>query len=292
MRNADQLASPGRGPGEPRGTQAHPAPLAPATFESLRELLHVETGIFLAPRKLTMVQSRLNKRLRALGLTSFDDYLDQLQTHPQGEEASNFINALTTNLTRFFREEHHFQKLVSWLQGLRPLPRPIRVWSAGCSTGEEPYSIAMSLRRAFPAADLRILATDLDSEVLKVAMAGIYDRERVKDLDPELLRFAFLRGRGGQDGCVRVREDLRGLVAFSQFNLLQPDWPKVGGYEAVFCRNVMIYFDPATQRELIGRFHRTLAPWGLLFVGHSESLLDPSLGFEPLGRTAFQRRAR
>jgi chemotaxis protein methyltransferase CheR len=267
-----------------------PAPLEPRTFDALRGLLHARTGIFLAPHKLAMVQSRLNKRLRELGLASYGDYLARLEADAGGNEWTCFVNTLTTNLTRFFREEHHFHRLVEWLRRFPALPRPVRVWSAGCSTGEEPYSIAMVLRAAFPEAGIRILASDLDSAVLAQAMAGVYGLDRVDNLSPEWLRLAFLKGRGEQNGFVRIRPELGDLVTFRQLNLLQAQWPQPGSFEAVFCRNVMIYFNKSTQRELIERFHRTLVPGGLLMVGHSESLLDQALGFEPLGQTVFRRR--
>jgi chemotaxis protein methyltransferase CheR len=272
------------------GEAGHPAALPPEIFEVFRERLQARTGIHLVQAKLPMVQSRLSKRLRQLGLAGFREYQALLEADPAGEEWTCFVNALTTNLTKFFREEHHFRHLVGWLRDFRPLPRPLRIWSAGCSTGEEPYSIAIALRSAFPQASLRILASDLDSAVLRTAAQGVYDLDRVKDLEADWLRFAFLKGRGRQEGLVRIREELRAAVEFRQLNLLGGDWPKPGSFEAIFCRNVMIYFDKATQREVVRRFHRTLAPGGLLLVGHSESILDAALGFESLGGTVFRRR--
>ncbi|WP_316415498.1 CheR family methyltransferase [Mesoterricola silvestris] len=267
-----------------------PSALDPKTFERLRTLLHARTGIHLGPGKLPMVQSRLNRRLRHLGLGTYPEYLAWLESDPGGAEWTAFINALTTNLTRFFREEHHFSKLTQWLRSLDPLPRPIRVWCAGCSTGEEPYSVAMVLHAEFPGSPARILATDLDSAVLQEARAGIYDQARVKDLPAAWLRLAFLKGRGGQAGRVRVRPEVGALVDFHPMNLLEGNWPGPSSFEVIFCRNVMIYFDKETQREIVRRFHRTLVPGGLLMVGHSESLMDASLGFESLGGTVFRRR--
>jgi chemotaxis protein methyltransferase CheR len=267
------------------------APLPAATFATLRDLLHVHTGIALAPHKLTMVQSRLAKRLRSLGIQTFGEYLDRVEG-PQSAEWPEFINALTTNLTSFFRERHHFTRLVELLKPAAT-PRRIRIWSAGCSTGEEPYTLAMTLQKAFSAStSIQILATDLDTAVLDTASNGIYPLARIDDLDQEWKRQAFLKGKGALEGRVRVRPELRQLITFRQMNLLDEAWP-VGNepFQAIFCRNVMIYFDKPTQRKLLKRFHSLLEPEGLLFVGHSEALLDTNLGFQSLGQTIYRRKA-
>ncbi len=266
-------------------------PLSPTTFQTLRSLLHEHSGIALSPHKLTMVQSRLAKRLRALRLDSFEAYLEVLED-PASDEWVHFINALTTNLTSFFREPHHFARLVDLLGAEGPPPRPIRLWSAGCSTGEEPYTLAMTLLRAFgPAQPLEILATDLDTSVLETAARGVYPMARIEGLAEDWRKFAFLRGTGTHEGLARVRPEVRRPIEFAKLNLLDQRWALEGKpFHAIFCRNVMIYFDKPTQRQLLQRFQEVLVPRGLLFVGHSESLLDPTLGFEALGQTIYRKR--
>jgi len=266
-------------------------PLTPATFQTLRSLLHEHSGIALSPHKLTMVQSRLAKRLRTLHLDTYEAYLEVLED-PESDEWVHFINALTTNLTSFFRESHHFPRLVELLGADGPRPRPIRIWSAGCSTGEEPYTLAMTLLRAFgPTQPFEILATDLDTSVLETAARGVYPMARVEGLDEAWRKFAFLRGTGAHEGLVRLRPEIRGPIRFARLNLLDQDWPLEGApFHAIFCRNVMIYFDKPTQRRLLLRFQEAMVPRGLLFVGHSESLLDPTLGFETLGQTIYRKR--
>ena len=266
-------------------------PLSPATFDALRNLLHAHSGIALAHHKITMVQSRLAKRLRALGLRSYEQYHDLLRD-PQAEEWPEFVNALTTNLTSFFREGHHFTRLVELIKPAYAASRRIRIWSAGCSTGEEPYTLAMTLTKAFgSSAAIQILATDLDTAVLNTASRGVYPMARVESLTDEWKRLGFLRGKGENQDQVRIRPELRKLITFTQMNLLDAQWPLEGGpFQAIFCRNVMIYFDKPTQRDLLRRYHGLLEPDGLLFVGHSESLLDNSLGFQSLGQTIYRRK--
>jgi chemotaxis protein methyltransferase CheR len=266
-------------------------PLSPSTFEGLRNLLHTHSGIALAHHKITMVQSRLAKRLRVLGLQSYEQYLDLLRD-PKSEEWPEFVNALTTNLTSFFREGHHFTRLVELIKPAYAASRRIRIWSAGCSTGEEPYTLAMTLTKAFgSSAAIQILATDLDTAVLNTASRGVYPMARVESLTDEWKRLGFLRGKGENQDQVRIRPELRKLITFTQMNLLDAQWPLEGGpFQAIFCRNVMIYFDKPTQRDLLRRYHGLLEPDGLLFVGHSESLLDNSLGFQSLGQTIYRRK--
>ena len=265
-------------------------PLSLETFQALRNLLHSHSGIALAPHKLTMVQSRLAKRLRILGLPDYEAYLEKV-SDPDSDEWAEFINALTTNLTSFFREGHHFSRLVELLEA-QGVPRQLRVWSAGCSTGEEPYTLAMTLAKAFgKSATIQILATDLDTAVLETAARGVYPLARIEGLTDDWKRFAFLRGTGAQQGQVRVRPEIRSLVSFQQMNLRDASWPLEGGpFQAIFCRNVMIYFDKPTQRSLLKRYRALLQPKGLLFVGHSEALLDNSLGFQSLGQTIYRRK--
>lgn len=265
-------------------------PLSTTTFEALRDLLHTHSGIALASHKLTMVQSRLAKRLRILGIKTYEDYLALLEDHAN-EEWSEFINALTTNLTSFFREGHHFTRLVELL-GPKTASRKIRIWSAGCSTGEEPYTLAMTLQKAYGAsAAIQIHATDLDTAVLETASRGVYPVARIENMDESWKRLAFLKGTGAHAGQVRIRPELRQLITFQEMNLRDAKWPlEAGSFQAIFCRNVMIYFDKPTQRDLLRRFHNLLEPEGLLFVGHSEALLDTTLGFQSLGQTIYRRK--
>ena len=266
-------------------------PLSKATFTALRDLLHAHSGIALGVQKQTMVQSRLAKRLRATGIQTYEEYLQRLQ-NPDDGEWSEFINALTTNLTSFFREGHHFTQLVPLLKPFLANSHRIRIWSAGCSTGEEPYTLAMSLLQAFGnTAAIQILATDLDTSVLETAARGVYPMARVDDLDDAWKRLAFLKGAGAQLGQVRVRPEVRQLITFRKLNLLEAAWDlPEAPFQAIFCRNVMIYFDKPTQRKLLKRYRELLEPGGLLFVGHSESLLDNSLGFQSLGQTIYRRK--
>lgn len=262
-------------------------------FRFIARLLYQKAGITLPPAKQDMVYSRLSKRLRALGLTRFRDYTRYLKEH-ESEELEPFLNALTTNLTSFFREAHHFEflrrELLPKLAG-RSTGQPIRIWSAGCSSGQEPYTIAMVLRDNLPAGrNARILATDLDSQVLAQAQAGIYPLEAVEGMEPALLRRHFLRGRGRQQGQVRVKPHVREMVIFRRLNLLEP-WPMKTRFDAIFCRNVFIYFDKPTQTRLATRFADCLAPNGHLFLGHSEILQGLDDRFIPLGRTIYRRAA-
>ncbi len=267
-------------------------PLSAATFSALRDLLHEHSGIALASHKITMVQSRLAKRLRILGIKTYEEYLQVLE-QPDAPEWCEFINALTTNLTSFFREGHHFTRLVELLRAADAQTHRIRIWSAGCSTGEEPYTLAMTLRKAFgEKAPLEILATDLDTAVLNTASRGVYPEARIEGLDDAWKRVGFLRGTGENQGQVRIRPELKTLITFQQLNLLDDHWAlPPEPFQAIFCRNVMIYFDKPTQRKLLKRFHSLLESNGLLFVGHSEALLDAALGFQSLGQTIYRRKA-
>ncbi len=265
-------------------------PLTGETFKALRDLLYEHSGIALAEHKLTMVQSRLAKRLRALGLRTYEEYFDEIR-NPDSPEWTEFVNALTTNLTSFFREGHHFTKLVELLKPAYESSRRIRIWSAGCSTGEEPYTLAMTLLKGFgPSTSISILATDLDTAVLQTAARGVYPMARIEGVDEAWRRLAFQRGTGEQRDQVRIRPEVKKLISFQQLNLLDAKWDLEGApFQAIFCRNVMIYFDKPTQRRLLSRYHQLLEPGGLLFVGHSEALLDNSLGFTSLGQTIYRR---
>jgi chemotaxis protein methyltransferase CheR len=236
-----------------------------------------------------MVYNRLLRRLRAHGVSNFGDYLDLVQADVSAERQA-FVNALTTNLTAFFREPHHFELLATVAAERAGKGRaPLRVWSSACSTGEEAWSIAMVLREAGCAGEIR--ASDIDSEVLRTASAGVYRNERVTDLDPARLKKHFLRGAGANEGLVSIRPELRAMTRFFQLNLQSPAWPQQERYDVIFCRNVVIYFDREGQRRLVARFADMLAPGGLLMVGHSESFPAGHPAFRSCGRTAYERVA-
>lgn len=242
-------------------------------FSRVRQLIHAHAGISLSPSKCEMVYSRLARRLRNHGINRFSDYIDLLEREDRGgEEWQAFVNALTTNLTSFFREAHHFPVLEEHVRSLGR--RQIVLWSCAASTGEEPYSMAMTMVEHFRTWDppVKILATDLDTNVLETAAGGIYPEERVEHLSKERIKRFFMRGSGANAGFVRVREELRKLVVFRQQNLLEPAWNMRGPFDAIFCRNVLIYFDGETQTRLLERFVPLMAPNGLLFAGHSENL--------------------
>lgn len=257
-------------------------------FEQIRGLIYQHAGISLSDGKVDMVYSRIARRLRANGLTSFQGYLDFLDANP--EEWQDFTNSLTTNLTSFFREEHHFPVLAERaLEAKGKGQSPVTLWSSACSTGEEPYSMAMTLVDAFGTwtPPVKILATDLDTNVLKQAYKGIYPIERVEKLSAETRKRFFQRGKGDKAGMVRVRPEIRALVSFHPLNLLDGQWPMRGRFDAIFCRNVLIYFDKPTQYKLLARFHPLLREEGLLFVGHSESLTHAADLFRLRGKTVY-----
>ena len=257
-------------------------------FERVCRLIRQRAGISLNPSKKSMVYSRLARRLRATGKPSFESYLDWLE-QGGGDEWQEFVNALTTNLTSFFREAHHFPVLAEHLQRLKSKPR-INIWCCAASTGEEPYTIAITAQEALGgmAPQVRILATDIDTKVLETAAAGSYRDEAVARLDADLVRKYFLRGSGANAGQVRIRPEVASLVTFRQINLLAPAWPLRAGFDAIFCRNVMIYFDKETQLTLLRRFAPQLNPGGLLFVGHSENFSQARDTFRLLGKTVYE----
>jgi chemotaxis protein methyltransferase CheR len=236
-----------------------------------------------------MVYSRLARRLRALSLTRFHEYLDLLERRGSHAEWDEFMNSLTTNLTAFFREAHHFEILAQQLSAWAS-KRRLRIWCTASSTGEEPYSLAMTLVESFaswtPPAE--VVATDLDTTVLAKADRGVYGVERFDKMHPDRVRRFFLKGTGAQEGHLKVRHELRALVRFERLNLLDPDWQVNGPFDAIFCRNVLIYFDKPTQRRIIERFRPMLQPDGLLFVGHSEGLYHCTDMFRPIGRTVYE----
>ncbi|KQQ96842.1 CheR family methyltransferase [Massilia sp. Leaf139] len=270
-----------------------------ADFERVRALIYRRAGISLADSKQEMVYSRLARRLRATGIQSFGKYLDDLEAGRLGEEWEAFTNALTTNLTSFFREAHHFPLLADHVNGLRGHGKePLTIWCSASSTGEEPYSIAMTLCEAFDSLTppVQIIATDIDTNVLATASEGVYGMERLEKMAPERLKRFFLKGKGRHEGMARVRPELRQLVTFRQLNLLSDSWPlggpNGGQFDAIFCRNVMIYFDKETQRKILARFVPLMKPHALLFAGHSENFLYVSDALRLRGKTVYELNDR
>jgi chemotaxis protein methyltransferase CheR len=262
-------------------------------FNFLRNISNQHSGILVPDDKFDMFYSRLSKRIRLLGFNRFKQYCQYLQDHPD-EEFTEFINAVTTNLTSFFRENHHFEYLsktvLPELLKSNQSQKKIRVWSAGCSTGEEPYSLAMTLLENVPENwDIKILATDLDTNVLAMAAEGIYPNDRVASISDERLQRWFQKGSGIQKNKVRIKSQLRQIIHFNQLNLMQ-DWPMNGFFDFIFCRNVLIYFDRSTKERLANRYGGLLREGGHLFIGHSESLHQLDTPFTLLGNTIYKKR--
>jgi chemotaxis protein methyltransferase CheR len=254
-------------------------------FRVISDRVYRFSGIRLPEGKREMVYARLARRLRALGIGSFDDYVRFLDLEPA--EWEHCTNALTTNVTAFYREEHHFRTLAAHARA-HTGQAPYRVWSAGCSSGEEPYTIAMCLAEATGPTSFEVLATDLDTQVLATAREGVYPLASVEKIDPAQQKRYFLRGTGRFEGRARVRPALASRVEFLRVNLMDREWPVPSGLDAIFCRNVMIYFDKPTQAGLIERFAALLKPQGLFFAGHAESLLDNGRHFRLKGQTVYE----
>jgi chemotaxis protein methyltransferase CheR len=266
-------------------------------FTFMKGFAYQHAGIALSDSKRNLVYGRLSRRLRALGLTSFRDYRDRLE-NGDGSEIERFINSISTNLTKFFREEHHFTHFGTHVAQAFARPdakhggRRLRVWSAGCSTGEEPYTIAVVLRREIPdigRQDIRILATDIDTDVLAKASRGEYPVESLENIPDPYCKY-FEKSEDEDSPNITVEREARSLISFRQLNLLEP-WPFKGPFDAVFCRNVMIYFDGPTKAKLIERFTKMVKPGGWLYIGHSESLLGAHPGLHLEGRTIYRRDA-
>lgn len=258
-------------------------------FAAIRGLIYQHAGINLSASKTHMVYSRLARRLRTTGHTTFKDYLALVEG--DAREWENFINALTTNLTHFFREPHHFDILAEHMRAIAASHsrRPLTIWCAAASTGEEAYSLAMTAVNTFESFSppVKIFASDIDTNVLRKAGSGIYSQERVERLPPSALKQFFLQGQGEYTGFVRVRPELQRLVQFNALNLLDDRWFVHGPLDAIFCRNVMIYFDKETQYKVLQRFVPLLRPDGLLFAGHSESFHHAADLFRTRGRTVY-----
>lgn len=258
-------------------------------FERVRAMIYKRAGIALADSKQEMVYSRLARRLRATGITTFVRYLDDLEAGRLGNgEWESFTNALTTNLTSFFREAHHFPLLAEHIKARRG--EPINIWCSASSTGEEPYSIAITCCEAFNTLTppVHILATDIDTNVLATAAQGVYPMERIEKLSAEQQRRFFMKGRGANEGMARVRQELRQLITYRQLNLLDEKWDIRPGFDIIFCRNVMIYFDKDTQRKILKRFVPLMKPDALLFAGHSENFLYVSDALKLRGKTVYE----
>jgi chemotaxis protein methyltransferase CheR len=255
-------------------------------FDRVRELIYKRAGISLSESKQEMVYSRLARRLRATGINSFATYLNMLERETESQEWESFTNALTTNLTSFFREEHHFPILA---EHVKKKHGPLRIWCSASSTGEEPYSIAMTVCEALGTMSphLEIVATDIDTNVLAVAAKGVYNHDRIEKMSQERVRKFFLRGKGRNDGSVMVRPEIRNLITFEPLNLLDDRWHLQGDFDAIFCRNVMIYFDKPTQSGILKKFVPLMKPDALLFAGHSENFLYVSDDFKLRGKTVY-----
>jgi chemotaxis protein methyltransferase CheR len=278
--------------------------LRPDQFRAVSRLVHGACGLNLHPGKLELVRARLSSRLRELQLDDFDSYFSLLAGDASGREAARLVDLLTTNKTSFFREPQHFATLLQRVVPERYLPqRRLRIWSAGCSTGEEPYSLAMALRAELGGgADVRILATDVSGRVLDAARRGLYSGDDIRAVPPALRHTAFRRadaaeaGGPGTAAATRVRatggylvaEPLRRMVSFARLNLMDA-WPMRGPFDLICCRNVMIYFDRPTQQRLVQRFWELLAPGGYFFAGHSESFAALEHAFEYVQPAVYRR---
>ncbi len=266
--------------------------LSNADFERIRTLIYQRAGISLHAGKQAMVYSRLSRRLRETGHRSFSDYLQALERGGSDAQSASewqeFVNCLTTNLTAFFREEHHFHALVEDLRARAA--RPLRIWCNAASTGEEPYSLAMTVVETLgTSAQAKLVCSDIDTKVLATAQRGVYAAD-ARGLSPERLRRHFMRGTGQNAGFIRVKPELARLIEFRSFNLMSPSWSTLGeAFDIVFCRNVMIYFDNATQRKVLEQTHAVMKPGGLLYVGHSENFTESRDLFRLRGKTIYER---
>ena len=261
---------------------------ADADFSRVQKLIYQRAGISLHNGKHAMVYSRLSRRLRETGHKSFNEYLGWLESS-DGPEWQEFINALTTNLTSFFREDHHFRIFRDYLvhHGQK---NNWKVWCCAASTGEEPYSILMTAVEALGhSAKLSLIASDIDSKVLATAARGVYRMENLKNISEGQFKSFFLRGKGANSGMVRIKPDLQKMVEFKIVNLVRDSWPFQEIFDVVFCRNVMIYFDGPTQRRVLERIHQVMAPGGLLFVGHAENFSESRDLFVLKGKTVYER---
>ena len=275
-------------------TKLTPASLTDAAFEAVRTLAFDRLGVTLADAKRELVYTRISRRLRKLKLDTFEEYIELVRSGDP-DEAQEFINAITTNLTSFFREPHHFeflgQTLLPRLMQEKKASRKIRIWCSAASTGQEPYSIAATVREAVPDLsgwDLKILATDIDTNVLDTARRGLYSEENVRDMDKGVLRRWFLRGKGSNAGKVKAHPALQELISFKRLNLLDP-WPMAGPFDVIFCRNVMIYFDKPTQAKILVKFAQVQRTGMHLLMGHAENITRITEDYKLVGQTIYRR---
>lgn len=268
-------------------------PLSASLFKKFSTLVFENTGIFLKPEKKELLNARLGKRLRLCNISSFEEYYNYVQADTSGEELISLINSVSTNFTSFFRENSHFEYLASTV-----LPEfsasgasGLKVWSAACSSGEEPYTLAMVLseyQQKNPSFSFSVQATDISTKVLDIAKAGIYADERIRTMPKDVLKRHFQKGKGQSAGFVKIKPDLRKAVSFQRFNLMG-NFPWKEEFDVIFCRNVMIYFNRETQQELVGKFSRCLKPGGHLFIGHSESLTSIDHPFKQVSTTTYKK---
>jgi len=260
-----------------------------ADFNRIKDLIYRHAGISLHEGKQAMVYSRISRRLRDTGHRSFADYLKWLESQGDVGEWQAFVNALTTNLTSFFRENHHFVELARLLRA-GPPGHDWKIWCSAASTGEEPYSIAITLADALGLnGRFQIWASDIDTKVLATAARGVYKLEGLKNLSQAQLQKYFLKGRGDNEGLARVRPELQRHIEFLTLNLIEDHWSLRESFDVVFCRNVMIYFDHATQRQVLARMHRLIRPKGALFVGHAENFSDLKDQFTLRGKNIYEK---
>lgn len=266
--------------------------ITPATFEQFRTLVYKESGISLSETKQSLLVARLSKRLRDLKLATFEEYYEAVTGDPSQDEFTRMLDLISTNKTDFFREPKHFDFLRETVLPQLKDSRRIRIWSSACSSGEEPYTIAMTLFDAVPDPaqwDMKILASDISTRVLAKAASGLYDEDRLADVPSNVTARHFLRGRGASAGRVKVKPHLAELIRFRRLNLMDDHFPIKTPLDVIFCRNVMIYFDRPTQEILVGKFFRYLKPGGYLFIGHSESLQWVTHSFKHIAPTIYRK---
>jgi chemotaxis protein methyltransferase CheR len=261
-------------------------------FIKFRDIIFEESGIKLSGSKKALVQARLAKRLRALNLPTYSEYYEYLIKN-YDKEKDHFLNSITTNKTDFFREDKHFQFLTDEYIPMIEDQKEIRIWSAGCSTGEEPYTLAIVFMEYFfnksKKPKIKILATDIDTSVIEVGYTGIYNYDKIKDIEMSLIKKYFYRGSGENDGSFKVKPILKSLISFRQLNLLDDTYPMKKKFDIIFCRNVIIYFEKETQRVLFNKFNKYLSDEGRLFIGHSENLSNISDKFILEGKTIYRK---
>jgi chemotaxis protein methyltransferase CheR len=287
--DARAVRRPGRGAAAAEGLAGAPPALQPSEFAEICRFAHERFGLDLKSGKEELVSARLSKKLRQHGFRSFRQYFDFVRADASGEAMTGFIDALTTNHTSFLREPVHFDFLRQTVLGTFGRARPLRIWSAACSTGEEPYSIVCSVLARSEAGAVSVLATDISARVLEIARRGVYPASSLAAMPRDWLSRFFQRGRGASEGLYRIKAEVAAQVEFRRLNLIEST-ARAGAFHVIFCRNVMIYFDKPTQQRLVRQLGEQLVPGGYLFVGHSESLagVDHALTYV---RPAIYRRA-